>query len=160
MNRGILFRGFHESENGKETIYIDGREIKGFWVYGYYFIHNPELGCFSFDQKPLKHLIIKDGFCDWGFEPPINSFEVIPETVGQFTGVTANGKKIFEGDIVNFKTAVYHYKNCRIKYQVCSARYCAIDNHYYEYPMMNEETFEYEIIGNIFSNPEILRSEK
>lgn len=25
--------------------------------------------------------------------------EVIPETVGQFTGLTANGKKIFEGDI-------------------------------------------------------------
>ena len=36
--REILFRGFHEDMNGKETIYIDGREIQGEWVEGFLYI--------------------------------------------------------------------------------------------------------------------------
>lgn len=81
--------------------------------------------------------------------------EVAPDTVGQYTGLTdKNGTKIFEGDIVNFKTTAYYFKNCRIKYQSCYGRYCAIDNHGYEYPM--DKTFKYEVIGNIHDNPELL----
>lgn len=111
----------------------------------------------------------------------VSMIEVIPETVGQFTGLYDstlweeltteeqayflylengdkhskeewNGKPIFEGDIVNFKTTAYHFKKCRIKYQICYARYCAIDNNGYEYPM--DKTFEYEVIGNIHDNPD------
>lgn len=85
-----------------------------------------------------------------------NPNSVIPETIGQYTGLTdKNGTKIFEGDIVNFKTTAYHFKNCRIKYQSCYGRYCAIDNKGYEYPM--DKTFEYEVIGNIHDNPELLK---
>lgn len=84
--------------------------------------------------------------------------EVIPETVGQYTGLTdKNGKKIFEGDVVNFKTTAYFFKNCRINYESQFARFCAIDNKGYEYPM--DKTFNYEIIGNVFDNPELLRSD-
>lgn len=145
MNREILFRGFHEDKNEKETICLDGKQIKGEWVQG-------DLWCNPYGKRAI--CIVS----------PINNQgttggnECIEETISQYTGLTdKNGKKIFEGDIVNFKTTAYHFKNCRIKYQSCHARYCAIDNKGYEYPM--DKTFEYEIIGNIFSNPELLRSE-
>ena len=108
--------------------------------------------------------ILYDGTNTWivNNEPPkalafgMEHYTVIPETIGQYTGLTdKNGTQIFEGDIVNFKTTAYHFKNCRIKYQSCYARYCAIDNKGYEYPM--DKTFEYEVIGNIHDNPELLK---
>lgn len=114
------------------------RKDNGKWVYGNYtFADNNCQQCFVFQNKAFE-------------------FEVDPKTVGQYTGLTdKNGTKIFEGDIVHFKTTAYHFKNCRIKYQSCYARYCAIDNKGYEYPM--DKAFEYEVIGNIHDNPRIVK---
>lgn len=33
--REILFRGFHPDENGTTTITLNGKKIKGEWVFGY-----------------------------------------------------------------------------------------------------------------------------
>ena len=87
----------------------------------------------------------------------IECVEVIPETIGQFTGLTdKNGKRIFEGDVLNvigveaFYTYVISYENgCFI------ATHTKIKAHDYK-PLkwgnvnrFNELSIEIEVIGNI-----------
>lgn len=125
----------------REILFRGKRADNGEWVMGNLFIpDNPETPT----QICIRTNIVRI------------TYDIDPETVGQYTGLTdKNGKKIFEDDIVNFKTTAYYFKNCRIKYQSCYGRYCAIDNHGYEYPM--DETFEYEVIGNIYDNPNLMK---
>lgn len=70
--------------------------------------------------------------------------EVIPETVGQFTGLTAKNGKIFEGDII--KNSI-NWK-CRVEY--AEARFYPFVA-YPDFCSWNAE--ECEVIGNIHDNP-------
>ena len=96
--------------------------------------------------------------------------EVLPETVGQFTGLTdKNGKKIFEGDIV-----VTRYSNgeiCSIgdiqfDYGVFGAEWTINKEHktmvgtwgqLHNLRRLDDDSINHiEIIGNIYDNPELL----
>ena len=125
---------------GKATDF-DPRK-QGQWVEGYYTLY---------PQGNGLHPCILTG-TEQGAVIPVF---VEPETVGRFTGLSdKTGKPIAEDDIVTFRTTAHSFKNCRIEYRVCYARYCAIGPSGNPYPM--DETFEYEIIGNIHDNPELL----
>lgn len=83
-------------------------------------------------------------------------FDVITETVGQYTGLTdKNGlTKIFEGDIVRVQ-------NLKLLYEVYwdkrEARFKARNGGRVS-PLCNTyDVFVEEVVGNVFDNPELLK---
>ena len=95
----------------------------------------------------------------------IQQIEIIPETVGQFTGLTdKNGKRIFEGDIIRIKGNEYNEDWKEVDYNGMvifkDGGFCAIDGTPDDYSVRRyglvRGVFDIEVIGNIHDNPELL----
>ena len=115
-------------------------------------------------EGAFLHLNVgRDFICDgtvWiGTLQPVK-YEVDPETVGQFIGLTdKNGKKIFEWDIVTFRTSTSTFKPLYVRWHYETARFLVTTaDCIRSYPM--DEVWQYEIIGNIHDNPELLEVSK
>ena len=126
--REILFRG-KRVDNGK-------------WVEGYYCVFND-----------TSHRIYT-GYAekDCGEYYP-DCYEVIPETVGQYTELPdKNGRPIFEGDIVRDAETFYVGK---IYFDADTARF-VIEFASFITDFDNYNNGSIEVIGNIYDNPELI----
>lgn len=114
---------------------------------------------------------------EWGFGSLCKMFDgyhicdtygtadrVIPETIGQYTGLTdKNGKKIFEGDIIEFTDKFTHKKGrAEIVFEAFKWKY---DGSYYGgnpivWLCIDDTSVEFEVIGNTYDNGEILEEKK
>lgn len=153
------------------------------WIEGFYVrLFEKENGFYK-----AKHYIFdgntklgEERYCGHGnYEQDVQicKYEVIPETVGQYTGLTdKNGKKIFEGDIL-FVTVREYTKECGIRKFTGNTVKTVWSVEYAERRTQGNGFFVFgkdrrfsvgltksviynaspEIIGNIHDNPELLK---
>lgn len=131
----------------REILFRGKREDNGEWVEGYY-CYNPLMKrseIFSFDENRSY------------------VYKVIPETVGQYTGLTDNnGERIWEGDIVRCKQERGNEGICVVREFNGSFLACPITGNLLEMTLYSYWYNDYdlvEIIGNETDNPELLKGE-
>lgn len=134
----------------REVIFRGKRLHDNKWIYGN----------FISDCEGNPHIIEPRFFCEDGhhlqYEDNTDTpVFIIPETVGQFTGLTdKNGKRIFEGDIVSLVKhdgLIYKvvYVPCRYELVNSKGVNCFVLDIY--------KSENIEVIGNIHDNPDILK---
>ena len=145
----------------REILFRAKRIDKGEWVEGYFVI-----GKWYLDEKE-RYAILPIDLC---FYPhcEINEWiEIAPETLCQYTGLKDNnGKKIWENDIVlckkyiggNFVDYCIEYGYVEMKYGAFGIHRLNPDAYYRPFKDWLED-YEYEVIGNIFDNPELLKGD-
>lgn len=145
MNREILFRGQHRRKG--EKVKLDGTPVESKWVYG---------GICQFNED--RSIIYQT-------EPEFQKYSVYTDTVGQYTGLKdKNGRKIFEGDIVRLfnrngqeimSYVVEWYSDCSMFVLDCIDFDMEFDT---DFTVFYGD--EFEIVGNIHDNPELVRKDE
>lgn len=130
----------------REILFRGKRIDTGEWVEGSYVLARDIV------SEKIGHLIVKIGTDMVRGE--LFDFEIVdPSTVGQYTGLTANGKKIFEGDIV---TGFFNHEKIVGYIFYGSYASCFIQRDGLLGIGLNNASDWLEIIGNIHDNPELL----
>lgn len=136
---------------------IDETCLKGQWI----------LGCLVIDYACGKYYIHADGNSTnesdiIGEEGILRfvAYEVDPSTVFQYTGLTdKDGKKIFEGDILKCPAYMPERELCVCRWVDASDTYSIRGFALFDCEKLinNDEWEDFEVVGNIFDNPELLK---
>lgn len=140
--REILFRG-QTRKYGEKVLMGSGEKLPGQWVYGGIF---PGMGDFSIIYGWESGVERTGG--------NLKKLTVYSDTVGEYTGqIDKNGAKIFEGDILLIGNSA---KPLLVEFAdsswVCTSR--ALGPYYLH--RLENNSKKYEIIGNIYDNPELI----
>lgn len=115
------------------------RKDNGEWIDGYLFV------------------IWEKAYILWGTTNGVpNMIEVIPETVGEFTGLPdRNGKEIYEGDVIKnilndgtVNRDIVEWNNKMFRFVIRDIK----DSVSWGF----DDTNNFEVIGNVFENPELI----
>lgn len=142
MDREILFRG-KRIDTGK-------------WVEGSLISFGKNMKAILLSKTKAYRPKDTEFFCS------INCCDVIPETVGQYTGIyDKNGRRIFEGDIVTIPNSKKQGLPAVIKWSQSETRFEISRMGYQPLPLdplfsRNGYYSRCEIVGNIHDNPELL----
>ncbi|HDU3339538.1 TPA: hypothetical protein RFL22_000806 [Listeria monocytogenes] len=135
-----------------KPIEFKAQNVNGVWV----------CGNFSILKKKIGNVGAGNYISNSAGEP--FAYKVRPETVSQFTGLTdENGKKIFEGDIVEIieidAFGNLDWNRLKGKVMFSEGAWLVTDSGSFAIPLWSEIN-EIEVIGNIHENPELLKEEQ
>lgn len=140
----------------------------GSWYEGQYIHLHKTTYCFNsdYDKHPDNdiHQIVFERMTDWGLPNQHFRADVVPETVGQFTGkIDKKGKKVFEHDILQIFTVwadgtvekagigIVQWREHDQCYVLATKEGYHID----DFGNLGKPEY-FEVIGNIHDNPELL----
>lgn len=157
--REIKFRG-KQTDNGE-------------WVYGKYLQATDH---WSNSRGKHKDWIVTGMIQNGGWVALLGRYAVIPETVGQYTGLKdKNGVEIYEGDVVSAEHDFYETysrgniesNNLEVWEEVVDRIDLLVDVVYIDGAFMCAEWYlgnfkenEIEVIGNIHDDPELMEVEQ
>ena len=129
----------------REIMFRGKRLQGGEWVEGYFLKSDIN----KKERESGKATLIFTPDCDTFIMVPEchNSFMVVSDTVGQYTGMKdKNGKRVFEGDILSLRTGRPHV----VRFEDGAF---VLENTAIPVSFANK----FEVIGNIHDNPEMLK---
>lgn len=151
----------------REILFKAKRKDNGKWVEGYYIYHIKRTICplgDSVKSEDEQHVIMQDGFSDWNMPRNTVVYEIDPDTLCQFTGLTdKNGEKIWENDICDRKEkypeiVTYNKGDWQLDYSYVFGKEMHTDACNLGFYVCERDCVE--VIGNIFDNVDLLEAKQ
>ena len=137
----------------KREILFRGKSVgTGEWLYGHLFNY----GLTAPSNVPCICVCVPKSW-----EEAYNLYAVHPDTIGQYTGLKdKNGKKIFEGDILDYTVfdvfGEEHQCKGVVKW-VDDCLICDSSDGFNGLAWVVKQSIELDVIGNVTDNPELMK---